>query len=93
MLAQSINHFLVVGVYLINLGFSLLQLQSLHSNKALDQALVFLYSRLGLVLLILGAAQFFNLFVISRFKTAQLSRMELCQRVESHGAMQIETYA
>ncbi|ASJ70642.1 hypothetical protein [Granulosicoccus antarcticus] len=81
-LANSINHLLVVGFYLINLGFALLQLETRRSIEDLDQALVFLSSKLGFVLLILGLAHFFNLFVISRFKTTQQNRMELRKMVE-----------
>lgn len=74
-LAHSINHLLVVGFYLINLGFALLQLGNHRSINTSAEAIVFLSSKLGFVLVILGVAHFFNLFVISRFKNTQEQKL------------------
>jgi hypothetical protein len=64
-LADSTNHLLVVGFYLINLGFISLALKlgydvpdARHSIEALSQ-------KVGAVLLVLGAMHFFNLYVFS----------------------------
>lgn len=66
-LADSVNHMLVVGFYLINMGFVTLALR--HGVKPLNavQAIEFLSTKVGLVLLVLGAMHFFNLFVIARW--------------------------
>lgn len=73
-LAHSINHLLVVGFYLVNLGFAMLQLNTYRNIETLDQALVFLSGKIGFVLMVLGAVHFANLLVINMFKNGQLRR-------------------
>lgn len=73
-LARSINHLLVVGFYLINIGFVLLHLENRRPLGSLDEALIFLSTKIGFVLLVVGVAHFFNLFVISRFKSGHERR-------------------
>ena len=65
-MAQAVNHLLVVGFWLINLGFVAYALQ-IHGGVADAQAAAEALSRkLGAVLLVLGAMHFGNLFVLSR---------------------------
>jgi len=79
-LAQSINHMLVVGFYLINLGFALLQLDSHRNIETIDRALVFLSSKIGFVMVVVGVVHFFNLLVISKFKSIQFERQRAAER-------------
>jgi len=79
-LAHSINHLLVVGFYLVNLGFAMLQLDTHRGINTLDQALVFLSGKIGFVLMILGIVHFFNLIVINMFKNGQLKRQKLLEQ-------------
>lgn len=67
-LADSVNHLLVVGFYLINIGFVSIALKL--GGKALDtvSAIEYLSTKLGAVLLILGVMHFFNLLVLSRMR-------------------------
>src|SRR5690242_6369257 len=67
-LADSVNHLLVVGFYLVNIGFVSLALK--HGDKAADaqSALEILSTKVGLVLLVLGAMHFFNLYVFARLR-------------------------
>jgi hypothetical protein len=64
-LADSVNHLLVVGFYLINIGFVTLALK--YGDKAVDAqtALETLSTKVGLVLVVLGVMHFFNIFVFS----------------------------
>jgi len=78
-LAHSINHLLVVGFYLVNLGFAMLQLDTHRGINTLDQALVFLSGKIGFVLMILGIVHFFNLIAINMFKNGQLKRQRLLE--------------
>lgn len=73
-LAQSINHLLVVGFYLINLGFALLQINSTKQIETIEKAIVFVSVKIGFVLVVVGVMHFFNLFLISRFKASQLKK-------------------
>jgi hypothetical protein len=67
-LADSVNHLLVVGFYLINIGFVTLALK--YGDKATDAqtGLEILSSKVGMVLVVLGVMHFFNLFVFSKMR-------------------------
>src|SRR6266498_5077648 len=67
-LADSVNHLLVVGFYLINIGFVTLALK--YGDKATDAqtALEILSSKVGLVLVVLGVMHFMNLAVFSKLR-------------------------
>ena len=66
-LARSTNHLLVVGFYLVNLGFILLMLQFGTPPDTLPDAIRFLSSKVGLAVLVLGAMHFFNMNAIAKF--------------------------
>ncbi|MDG6101607.1 hypothetical protein [Dactylosporangium aurantiacum] len=71
-LAKSVNHLLVVGFYLLNLGYVAVALkigQSLPDGSSAMEALAW---KLGLVLLVLGGLHFFNLYVLSRFRRRRM---------------------
>src|SRR3954465_5819965 len=67
-MADSVNHLLVVGFYLINVGFITTALR--YGAKPLDlQGMVeFLSTKLGVVLLVLGGMHFFNLFNFDKMR-------------------------
>ncbi len=69
-LAESTNHLLVVGFYLINLGFVLLRMRTDQVIEDINQLIVYQASGIGLVLLILGVMHFFNMLVIHRFASS-----------------------
>jgi hypothetical protein len=64
-LADSVNHLLVVGFYLINVGFVSLALRFGVSAANPQEALETLSTKIGLVLLVLGVMHFFNLGVFT----------------------------
>jgi hypothetical protein len=71
-LADSVNHLLVVGFYLINIGFVSLALKTAAIIDTSRAAIELLSDKMGMVLLILGGMHFFNLYVFSRIrKSAQ----------------------
>jgi hypothetical protein len=67
-LADSVNHLLVVGFYLINLGYVSLALKLGYEVASARQTFEALGSQVGRVLLVLGAMHFFNLFLFSRIR-------------------------
>ena len=75
-LADSVNHLLVVGFYLINIGFVTLALKYGDKPSTLGGAIEFLSTKVGLVLLVLGAMHFFNLAVFSSMRRRALLRMD-----------------
>ena len=71
-LADSVNHLLVVGFYLINIGYVALALKEGTRPSNLQEVVELLSTKLGIVLLVLGAMHFFNLFVFSRMRRKAL---------------------
>ena len=64
-LADSVNHLLVVGFYLINIGYVSLSLSVAQNVISLRQAMELVSDKVGVVLLVLGLMHFFNLFIFS----------------------------
>ena len=67
-LADSVNHLLVVGFYLINLGYISLMLRLGYDIKDARYSIEALSVKLGAVLLVLGGMHFLNLLVFSRMR-------------------------
>jgi hypothetical protein len=66
-LAKSTNHLLVVGFYLVNLGFITLTLQIGTEPENINDAIRFVSSKVGLAVIVLGMMHFFNMHAIARF--------------------------
>lgn len=70
-LATAVNQLLVIGFYLVNIGWSLLLLRADQLDVAgATQAVSLLIERLGLLLLLLGIAHLINLYVFERIRRA-----------------------
>jgi hypothetical protein len=67
-LADSVNHLLVVGFYLINFGYVSLALKLGYIVESAEQSIEALSVKVGMVLLVLGGMHFFNLFIFSRMR-------------------------
>jgi len=67
-LADSVNHLLVVGFYLINLGFVSLFLKLDIPIVEARQVFEALSGKMGIVLLVLGAMHFVNLLLFARLR-------------------------
>ena len=67
-LADSVNHLLVVGFYLINFGYVSLALKLGYAIETAEQSVEALSVKIGMVLLVLGGMHLFNLFVFSRMR-------------------------
>lgn len=75
-LAESVNHLLVVGFYLVNTGFVLFRMRTGVTITSLELTITYLTSNIGAVLIILGFAHFINMLVISRFRSSAIKRNE-----------------
>jgi hypothetical protein len=71
-LADSVNHLLVVGFYLINIGYVALALKEGVAPADLRQVLETISRKIGVVMLVLGAMHFFNVFVFSKMRRRAL---------------------
>ena len=67
-LADSVNHLLVVGFYLVNVGYVTYALKADHDVTQLRGAIELVSDKIGVVLIVLGIMHFFNMFVFSRFR-------------------------
>ncbi|MDJ0642898.1 MAG: hypothetical protein QNJ15_08780 [Erythrobacter sp.] len=67
MLAASTNHLLVVGFYLVNLGWILLTLRFGTPPETAIDTIQFLSSKIGIVVVALGLMHFFNMNAIAKF--------------------------
>lgn len=76
-LAKSVNHLLVVGFYLINLGFVALTLRLGVKPENLVEAIEFLSTKVGLILVIVGIMHFINVKAISGHRERHLRRKRL----------------
>lgn len=75
-LADSINHLLVVGFYLINLGYIGLFLKTHVPIDAWQGSIEVLAGKVGTVLLILGTMHFTNLGVFAMIRQANPAKSE-----------------
>lgn len=67
-LADSVNHLLVVGFYLINFGFVSLALRIGYTVETTQGSIEALSTKVGMVALVLGVMHFFNLFIFNRLR-------------------------
>lgn len=67
-LADSVNHLLVVGFYLINFGYVSMALKLGYDVASAQEGIEALSVKVGMVLMVLGGMHFFNLFIFSRMR-------------------------
>lgn len=67
-IADAINKLLLVGFYLINMGYMVYNLKIRASVVDLRECIEMLSIKLGIIILVLGAMHFFNIFVLFKLK-------------------------
>ena len=75
-LADSVNHLLLVGFYLVNIGYVTLALRTSVKLANLREAIELLSDKIGMVLLVLGVMHFSNLYIFSRSRKRTQERVE-----------------
>ncbi len=65
-LAASVNHLLVVGFYLLNIGFVALALEYGVKPTDVAESIEFVSTKVGWVLVVLGAIHFANLWIFAK---------------------------
>jgi hypothetical protein len=71
-LADSVNHLLLVGFYLVNIGFVSLALRYGDKPTDLVGAVEFLSTKIGIVIVVLGFMHFFNMRMLVRFRQSAM---------------------
>ncbi|MFJ9871130.1 hypothetical protein [Streptomyces sp. NPDC101165] len=86
-LADAVNHLLVVGFYLVNLGFVALFLTD--NSDVGDTRAIFevLSVKLGVVLLVLGAMHLGNVYVLNKIRRRGIMEREQQPPVNPQGWM------
>lgn len=67
-LADSVNHLLIVGFYLINVGYIALALKTSSALVTVREGIELESTKIGVVLLILGVMHFFNILVLAKMR-------------------------
>ncbi|MEW2636037.1 hypothetical protein AB0903_31455 [Streptomyces sp. NPDC048389] len=84
-LADAVNHLLVVGFYLVNLGFIALYLKSadeITETRGLFEALSV---KIGVVLLVLGVMHLGNVYVLNKIRRRRVMEREQTPPVDPQG--------
>ena len=81
-LADSVNKLLVVGFYLINIGYMSLALKETGAISNVQEVIEVLSYKLGWIILILGGMHFLNLIIFFKLRNkAQQTKNEKAQVV------------
>ena len=80
-LADSVNKLLLVGFYLVNIGYAVYTLKIGYSIDSTQALIETLSEKVGWIILVLGAMHFFNLFVLFnlRRKAQQPQKVNIAQ--------------
>ncbi|GHD44810.1 hypothetical protein [Streptomyces galbus] len=84
-LADAVNHLLVVGFYLVNLGFVALYLSGDDTVEDARGVFEALSTKLGVVLLVLGVMHLGNVYVLNRIRRRGLLEREQVPPVRPQG--------
>ncbi|SNY11648.1 hypothetical protein [Paractinoplanes atraurantiacus] len=75
-LAKAVNQLLVMGFYLLNLGYVTVTMRSGDTIADTSEALETLSMKIGLVLLVLGVLHFCNVFFLGRYRRGRLRQQQ-----------------
>lgn len=81
-LADSVNRLLVVGFYLINIGYMSLVLKENGSIQSTQVLIEVLSRKLGCIILILGGMHFFNLIIFFKLRNRARNEKPVFVRME-----------
>jgi uncharacterized BrkB/YihY/UPF0761 family membrane protein len=80
-LADSVNNLLLVGFYLINLGYAVYTLQVTGVIITTQQVIEELSIKIGLIILILGGMHFFNLYIFFNLRKKAVHEKQMRERL------------
>ncbi|MFE0625438.1 hypothetical protein ACFW3D_00545 [Streptomyces sp. NPDC058864] len=84
-LADAVNHLLVVGFYLVNLGFVALYLKNADPVRNARELFEALSVKLGVVLLVLGVLHLGNVYVLNKIRRRGVMDRETVPPVRPQG--------
>jgi len=75
-LANAVNQLLVMGFYLLNLGYVTFAMRSTADVENASEALETFSTKIGLVLLVLGALHFCNVYFLGRYRRGRIRQQQ-----------------
>jgi hypothetical protein len=75
-MADAVNKMLLVGFYLINIGFVSLFLKFGDKPEGLVEAIEYISTKMGVVLLVLGIMHYFNMRNIAKMRSKVLRKSQ-----------------
>ena len=75
-LARAINQLLVMGFYLLNLGYVTFAMRSTADVENASEALETFSTKIGLVLLVLGVLHFCNVYFLGRYRRGRIRQQQ-----------------
>lgn len=67
-LAQAVNNLLLVGFYLVNIGYAVYTLRVADATVGVREMIELLSLKIGAIILILGGMHFLNMFIFFRLR-------------------------
>ncbi|MEV6815557.1 hypothetical protein [Micromonospora sp. NPDC051296] len=92
-LARAVNNLLVVGFYLLNLGYVTVAMRHSGAIGSTSRAMEELSLKIGLVLLVLGALHFFNVFALGRYRHSRLRQLATHPPLPPVGRLPMQQHA
>ena len=92
-LAKAVNQLLVMGFYLLNLGFVTVTMTSDRTIPDASKALETLSVKVGLVLLVLGVLHFCNVFFLGRYRRGRIRQQQGVPPLPPAGRLPMHTPA
>ncbi|MEI9957005.1 MAG: hypothetical protein WDM90_12050 [Ferruginibacter sp.] len=83
-LADSVNNLLLVGFYLVNIGYAVYTLQVTSFITNFQEVIEKLSLKVGLIILILGAMHFFNLYIFFTLRKRAIQEKRFKTTVVNH---------
>ncbi len=88
-LANSVNNLLLTGFYLINIGYAVYTLHVTNLITNMQLVIEELSIKTGLIILILGAMHFFNLYIFFKLRKKALYEKSIKEKYQLNPVEQI----
>lgn len=82
-MADAVNHLLLVGFYLINLGYAVYTLREVYPFINTQEVIERLSVKIGLIILILGFMHFFNLYVFFSLRKRAIAQNKVSLNIQN----------
>lgn len=87
-LADSVNKLLLVGFYLINIGYAVYTLEIIDVIDSPQAIIEILSEKIGWIILVLGGMHFFNLFILFNLRRKAQNQKFSVSKFEVHSPVQ-----